>query len=470
MKMKKFIHEDFLLETKEASVLYHEYAKDLPIIDFHNHLPPAEIAGDVRFENITKVWLGGDHYKWRAMRTLGIDEKFITGDASDWGKFDKWAGTMPYCLRNPLYHWTHLELARYFGIDDKLLGPDTAEEIYNRCNEMLEAEEFTTVNLLKRMNVEVLCTTDDPVDSLEHHISFRKSVSSPKLFPAWRPDMAMKIENVEMFNNWVDKLEETSGIGISGFNDFIKALEKRHAFFHAHGCRLADHGVDTFYPVGIRESEIGKIFADARSGIQASPDETANFKGYMLYRLSLMNHSRGWVQQYHFGVLRNNSPRMYKMLGPDTGYDCMGDFTHAHNLVNLLDRLDSEDGLARTVLYPINPADNGIVATIIGSFQEGPVKGKLQFGSGWWFLDQKNGMEEQMNTLSLMGLLSTFVGMTTDSRSFLSFPRHEYFRLILCNLIGNDMAKGLIPADFKLAGCIVKDICCNNARDYFRFE
>jgi glucuronate isomerase len=290
------------------------------------------------------------------------------------------------------------------------------------------------------------------------------------LFPAWRPDNAMKIENVEMFNKWVDLLETASGMNISGFNEFMDALEKRQAFFHEQGCRLADHGIETFYPVGTRESEISKIFADARSGIEVSPQEAAKFKGYMLYRLSLMNHAKGWAQQYHFGVLRNNSSRMFKRLGPDTGYDCMGDFNHAQGLVALLDRLDSESGLAKTVFYPINPTDNGIVVTIIGSFQEGPVKGKLQFGSGWWFLDQKSGMEEQMNTLSLMGLLATFVGMTTDSRSFLSFPRHEYFRRILCNLMGNDMAKGLIPADFKLAGSIVKDICCSNARDYFKFE
>ena len=320
------------------------------------------------------------------------------------------------------------------------------------------------------MNVEALCTTDDPVDSLEHHISFRKWATSPKLFPAWRPDRAMKIEDVEMFNAWVDKLENATGMNISGFNDFIDALEKRQAFFHKHGCRLADHGIETFYPSGTRESEISKIFIDARSGIQASPDETAKFKGYMLYRLSLMNHAKGWAQQYHFGVLRNNSSRIFKGLGPDTGYDCMGDFRHAENLVALLNRLDSEESLAKTVLYPINPADNGIVSTIIGSFQEGPVKGKLQFGSAWWFLDQKRGMEDQMNTLSSIGLLSTFVGMTTDSRCFLSFPRHEYFRRILCNLVGNDMAKGLIPDDMKLAGCIVKDICCNNARNYFKLE
>jgi glucuronate isomerase len=467
--MKKFIHENFLLETKEASILYHEYAQDLPIIDFHNHLPPAEIAGDIRFKNITKLWLGGDHYKWRAMRTLGVDEKFITGKASDWEKFSRWSAAMPYCLRNPLYHWSHLELARYFSLD-KLLGPDTAEEIYNTCNEMLKIEEFSSVNILRRMNVEALCTTDDPVDSLEHHIAYKKNGSSPALFPAWRPDRAMKIENVEMFNAWVNLLETASGTDITDFSDFIEALEKRQAFFHEHGCRLADHGIETFYTVGTRESEISKIFAEARSGIEASPDETAKFKGYMLYRLSLMNHAKGWVQQYHFGVLRNNSSRMFKRLGPDTGYDCMGDFTYAENLVALLDRLDSENSLAKTVLYPINPADNGIVATIIGSFQEGPVKGKLQLGSAWWFLDQKGGMEEQMNTLSLMGLLSTFIGMATDSRSFLSFPRHEYFRRILCNLMGNDIAKGLLPADFNLAGRIIKDICYSNARKYLRLE
>jgi glucuronate isomerase len=468
--MKKFIHENFLLETKESSTLYHEYAKDMPVIDFHNHLPPSEIACDARFGNIAKVWLGGDHYKWRAMRTLGIDEKFITGKAPDREKFAKWAGTVPYCLRNPLYHWTHLELARYFGIDDKLLGPDTAEEIYSRCNEMLKTESFSTVNLLRRMNVEVLCTTDDPVDSLEHHIRYKKICSSPALFPAWRPDMAMKVDDVEMFNSWVDKLEKATGISISGFNDFIDALEKRHAFFHRQGCRLADHGIETFHPSATPESKINRIFVNARSSIKASPEETSRFKGYMLYRLSLMNNSRGWTQQYHFGVLRNNCSRMFKRIGPDTGYDCMGDFSHAQNLVALLDRLDSEEGLAKTVLYPINPADNAIAATIIGSLQEGPVRGNLQLGSAWWFLDQKTGMEEQMNTLSQMGLLSTFIGMTTDSRSFLSFPRHEYFRRILCNLIGNDMSKGLIPADMKLAGRLVKDICFNNARDYFMFE
>jgi glucuronate isomerase len=467
--MKKFIHEDFQLETKEASVLYHDYAEDMPIIDFHNHLPPCDIAGDTMFENITKVWLGGDHYKWRAMRTLGIDESFITGGAADWEKFQKWAGAVPYCLRNPLYHWTHLELARYFGIYDNL-NPDTAESIYSSCNEMLKTQEFSTVSLLKRMKVEALCTTDDPADSLEHHIAYKNESSTPALYPAWRPDRAMKIEDAEVFNDWVDRLEQASGVSISDFNDFMDALERRHAFFHDNGCRLADHGVETFHSSRTSESEIGRIFDDVRSGMLMSPEEIMKFKGYMLYRLSLMNNSRGWAQQYHFGVLRNLNSRMYGRLGPDTGYDSMGDFLHAGNLAALLDRLDSEDGLTRTVLYPINPADNAIAATIIGSFQEGPVRGKLQLGSAWWFLDQKNGMEEQMNALSLMGVLSTFIGMTTDSRSFLSFPRHEYFRRILANLMGNDMAKGLIPTDFELAGGIIRDICYNNAKEYFGFE
>ena len=350
-------------------------------------------------------------------------------------------GPGPYRIacRNPLYHWTHLELARYFGIYDNL-NPDTAAAIYSRCNEMLKTPEMSAVNLLKRMKVESLCTTDDPVDSLEHHIAYKKKGSTPALYPAWRPDRAMKIEDADAFNDWVDKLERASGMSISDFSDFIDALERRHAFFHENGCRLADHGVETFYPSQIHESEIGRIFADVRSGMLMSPDEAARFKGYMLYRLSLMNHERGWAQQYHFGVLRNNNSRMFERLGADTGYDCMGDFPHAENLVALLDRLNSEEGLAKTVLYPINPADNAIAATIIGSFQEGPAKGKLQLGSAWWFLDQKNGMEDQMNSLSLMGLLSTFIGMTTDSRSFLSFPRHEYFRRILCNIMGDDMA------------------------------
>jgi len=467
--MKKFIHEEFLLETKEASILYHDYAEDMPIIDFHNHLPPREIADDAVFENITKVWLGGDHYKWRAMRTLGIDERLITGDSPDWDKFAAWAGAVPYCLRNPLYHWTHLELARYFDIYDNL-DPDTAPAIYSRCNEMLKTPEMSAVSLLKRMNVESLCTTDDPVDSLEHHIAYKKSGLTPALHPAWRPDRAMKIENAEAFNDWVDRLEAASGTGISDFSDFIDAIDKRHAFFHEQGCRLADHGVETFYPSQIHENEIARIFDDVRSGIRMSPEEVMKFKGYMLYRLSLMNHERGWVQQYHFGVLRNLNTRMFEGLGPDTGYDGMGDFPHAENLAALLDRLDSEDGLARTVFFPINPADNAITATIIGSFQEGPARGKLQLGSAWWFLDQKNGMEEHMNTLSMMGVLSTFIGMTTDSRSFLSFPRHEYFRRILCTLMGNDMARGLIPSDYELAGGIIRDICYDNAKKYFGFD
>jgi glucuronate isomerase len=465
--MKEFIHDDFILETKEASILYHDYAEDMPIIDFHNHLPPSEIASNAKFDNITRVWLGGDHYKWTAMRTLGIDEKFITGDASDWDKFQKWAETIPFCLRNPLYHWTHLELARYFGIGDRLLGPDTAEGIYQECNEMLSDGSFSAVNLLKRMNVEALCTTDDPVDSLNHHIAYRDSGLLPRLFPAWRPDRALKIEDTITFNRWIKELEAASVMNISNLDSFIQALEKRHYFFHEQGCRLADHGVDTFHPPFATESEVNKIFVDARSGIQPNPAEAAIFKGHMLYRLCLMNHAKGWVQQYHFGVLRNNNSRMFGLLGPDTGYDCMGAFNHARNLVSLLDRLDSENSLAKTVLFPINPSDNGIVASIIGSFQEGPVKGKMQFGSAWWFLDQKAGMEDQMNTLSAMGLLSTFAGMTTDSRSFLSFPRHEYFRRILCNLFGKDMAEGLIPHDMKLAGGIIRDICYNNAKEYF---
>ena len=466
--MKKFLDENFLLETRTAETLYHEHAKDLPIIDYHCHLPPDEIAGDKQFDNLTQIWLKGDHYKWRAMRANGVPEKYITGSAPDDDKFMKWAETVPFTLRNPLYHWTHMELKRPFGID-KILNGESAAEIYAEANAMLGTPEFSTRSILKKMNVEVVCTTDDPVDSLEHHQRLRKDNADLKMIPAWRPDKAMAVENSHKFNLYTDTLGESAGMGISTFADMLEALNKRHDFFHENGCRLSDHGIETIYSEEYSQEDLEKIFSKVRSGKKLTMEEVLKFKSGMLVIFAMMDHDKGWTQQFHIGAIRNNNSRMLNLLGPDTGYDSIGDFEVARPMSALFDHLESMEKLCKTIVYNLNPRDNELIATMLYNFNDGSVPGKMQFGSGWWFLDQKDGMEKQMNALSTLGLLSKFVGMLTDSRSFLSFPRHEYFRRILCNLLGNDVENGLIPADMELLGKMVEDISYYNARSYFGF-
>jgi glucuronate isomerase len=465
--MKPFLDENFLLETKTSEVLYHEYASKMPIIDYHNHLPPDEIANNKQFESITKLWLGGDHYKWRAMRTFGIEEKYVTGDASDSEKFEKWADLIPYTLRNPIYHWTHLELQRYFNIN-KQLSPATAKEVYNECNRLLQTSEFKVQPLLQKANVEVLCTTDDPIDSLEHHKAIGNNLSF-RVYPTWRPDKAMNAENTVAFNVYLNKLSEVSGVEISSYGKLIEALEKRHDYFAQHGCRLSDHGLEEFFAEDYTLQEIETIFAKARNNKPLTSAELAKYKSAMLVDFAAMDARTGWAQQFHYGVLRNNNSRLFKKLGPDTGFDSIGDFTVGRNMQRFLNRLDEEGQLTKTILYNINPAENELIATMIGNFNDGSIRGKMQFGSAWWFLDQKDGMEKQIHTLSALGLLSCFVGMLTDSRSFVSFPRHEYFRRILCNILGNDIEKGMLPNDTVFIGKVVQDICYNNAKKYFGF-
>lgn len=465
--MKTFINENFLLKSEAARILYHEYAKDMPIVDYHNHLIPNQIANDASFENITQIWLYGDHYKWRAMRTNGINERFCTGDATDEEKFQKYAETVPYTMRNPLYHWTHLELLRYFDVDI-VLNKDTAPEIYQACSAKLKLPEFSVQNLLRKMKVELVGTTDDPTDSLEyHHQIFGKETFGGIMTPTIRPDKAMAVDNLSSFIEYVDKLAKVSGVSIQQYDDFLAALQTRYAHFVALGCRASDHGLEQIYAEDYTESEIKNIFAKAISNQSLTEIEILKFKSAMLMWFGIQNHTNGLVQQFHLGALRNNNERLLTKLGPDTGFDSIGDFSQARQLSKFLNKLDSTDQLTKTILYNLNPSDNEIFATMIGNFQDGTVAGKIQFGSGWWFLDQKDGMERQINTLSNMGLLSRFVGMLTDSRSFLSYPRHEYFRRILCNLIGNDIANNELPNDLPWIGQMVQDICFNNAKTYF---
>ncbi len=471
MAANVYITDDFLLETEWARRLYHDYAEAMPIIDYHCHLPPAQVAEDHGFANLAEIWLYGDHYKWRAMRANGVAERYCTGNGSDWEKFEKWAATVPYLLRNQLYPWTHLELARVFGIADRLLGPETAESIWDECNDKLAQPEFSARGIMRRMNVVLVCTTDDPVDSLEHHKTVAADPSfDVQMLPTWRPDKSIAVENGDAFNAWVDALSEAADVDIRDFESYMEALRKRHAFFHDMGCRLSDHGLETIYAEDYTEKEVVRVFDKVRSGKHIDEDEIAKFKSAMLVEFGLMDHEKGWTQQYHMGALRNTNTRMFNQLGPDTGFDSMGDWQIAQPLRKLLDRLDSTDQLAKTILYNHNPRDNEVVATMCGNFQDGSVPGKMQFGTAWWYLDQKDGMERQIEVLSQMGLLSRFVGMVTDSRSFLSYPRHEYFRRILCNMLGNDMAKGLIPDDIELAGRLVRDVSYHNAATYFGFD
>jgi glucuronate isomerase len=466
--MKPFMDKDFLLGTMTARELYHTYAAPMPIIDYHCHLNPEDIANDRKFRNIAQIWLAGDHYKWRAMRANGVDEKYCSGDASDEEKFIKWAETVPATLRNPLYHWTHMELRSYFGIEE-LLGPDTAKEIYGKTEKMLNSDEFSVRNLLRKMNVEVVCTTDDPVDSLEHHRKIREDGFEIKVLPTWRPDKAMAVEDINGYNSYLDRLEVVADYPIVSFMDLLEALARRHDFFEQMGCRLSDHGLETFYFEEYVHEEIGEIFNRIRNRKEVSEKEQLKFKTAMLVELAVMDHEKGWTQQFHIGAIRNNNSRMFSQLGPDTGYDSIGDFPVARAMSKLFDRLDSTDQLTKTIVYNLNPAHNELMVTMAGNFNDGKIPGKMQFGSGWWFLDQKEGMIAQMNTLSQLGLISRFVGMLTDSRSFLSFPRHEYFRRILCNLFGTDMENGEIPYDIEMTGKMVQDICYNNAKEYFGF-
>ncbi|MCB4799743.1 glucuronate isomerase [Neotamlana laminarinivorans] len=463
-----FIHDNFLLESKYAEELYHEYSKNQPIIDYHNHLPPKEILEDTVYCNLTKVWINGDHYKWRAMRTLGIKEEFITGNASDREKFMQWAKTVPYAMRNPLYHWTHLELARYFDIND-LLNEKSANHIYEETSNMLGSSNYSCRNLLRKGNVELVCTTEDPTDTLKYHKALTKSDFEIKVSTAFRPDKAMLIE-ADSFISYLKELGEVAGIEIYSYKALKEALKSRIEYFNAYGCKLCDHGLNQMPFKSYTETEIHIIFNKKLKAETLLPQEILKFKTAILMFLCETYHEYGWVQQFHLGPLRNNNKRMHNQLGPDTGWDSIGDYSQAESLSAFLNTLDSKNKLCKTILYNLNPADNEVMATMIGNFNDGSIKGKVQWGSGWWFLDQKDGMTKQLNTLSNMSLVSCFIGMLTDSRSFLSFPRHEYFRRVLCNLIGDEIKRGELPKEeIQWIGKIVADISYFNAKNYFDF-
>jgi glucuronate isomerase len=459
------IHDDFLLGNKQARWLYHDFAKDQPIYDYHCHLPPDQIAANHRFADIAEIWLGGDHYKWRAMRTNGVNERFCTGDASPREKFDAWVATMPYALRNPLYHWSHLELSRTFGIDLRI-EPQNGDAIWEAANERLE--NLTVHDILARNKVAVICTTDDPADPLDHHAAIARSDIKTRVYPTFRPDKALAIRDAAAFNAWRERLEQVASSGIATFDDLLDALEKRHADFHEAGCRLSDHGLEQCWAEPCTRAEAAAAFDAARAGKPVSAEEHARYASFLMLEFGRWDAKSGWTKQLHLGPLRDNNSRLRKALGPDTGFDSIGDFPQARALSRYLDSLDSTNELPRTVLYNVNPADNYIFATMAGNFQDGSIAGKIQFGSGWWFLDQMEGMEMQINALSQLGLLRRFVGMLTDSRSFLSYPRHEYFRRILCNLLGRDMENGILPGDLELIGAMVREICFTNARGFFR--
>ena len=460
--MKTFLNDDFLLRSDVARELYYDHAAREPIFDYHCHLPPDQIAGDKTFRNLYEIWLAGDHYKWRAMRSNGIAEEFCTGGASDWEKFLAFARTVPTTLRNPLYHWTHLELNRFFGIDD-LLDESTAQKIWDIANAKLE--QMSVHAILESSRVAVVCTTDDPTDSLAHHRTLAKTQLKTRVYPAWRPDRALAVDQLIPWNAWLDKLGAAGTLA-----SLLELLAERLNFFHANGCRLSDHGLNYLDAADCAQTEAAQIFDLARTGKQVAPEAAAKFRSFMMVWLGEQYHTRGWVMQLHLGAQRNNSSRQLRTLGPDTGFDSIGDWPQAAALGKYLDRLDTNNRLPKTILYNLNPADNYVLATMLGNFQDGTVPGKIQFGSGWWFLDQKEGMEWQLNALSNLGLLSRFVGMLTDSRCFLSYSRHEYFRRILCNLIGQDVVNGELPNDMKLLGNLVRAISFGNARDYFPME
>lgn len=464
--MKPFISDDFLLNNQTARRLYHNFSEGQPIVDFHCHLSPAMIAEDRRFANITQAWLEGDHYKWRAMRINGINEKYCTGDAPDTEKFMKWAETVVYTPGNPLYHWTHLELTRYFGVRE-LLSPATAKSIYERTSEMLQSAEYSVRSLLKRMKAEVVCTTDDPADDLGYHKKLQGF--EIKILPTFRPDNVVKTEDPRKFRAYIEKLGNASDIEIKSFSDLVEALDSRHKFFHGMGGRLSDHGLERFYHADFTDKEAGSIFKKLMDGNQITTDETEKYRTAIMLELCRMNHKRGWTQQFHVGAIRNNNRRMFQKLGPDTGWDSIGVSQDASRMSAFLSALDSTDQLAKTILYNLNPADNEMMITMAGNFNDGSVPVKVQYGAAWWFLDQKNGMEKHLRDLSALGLLRRFVGMVTDSRSFLSYPRHEYFRRLVCNYIGEEVEKGLIPYDDELLKPIIEGISYRNAKEYFGF-
>ncbi|NNV56244.1 glucuronate isomerase [Limnovirga soli] len=464
--MKQFLDDDFLLQSKTAQRLYHDYAKELPVIDYHNHLSPQLMAEDVCFENITQAWLYGDHYKWRAMRTNGVDESYCTGTKTDFEKFEQWAATVPYTLRNPLYHWTHLELQRYFNIQE-LLSPATAKSIYAQSSALLQTRSFSVLNLLRKMKVEMLCTTDDPTDDLQSHKIIQANCSDIKITPGFRPDKALQTADTSAFNTYIDKLEVVTDININSYDSYCNALQQRHDFFATMGCTIADNGLEQMDYARCTYEEACNYFDLIRVGKTLQPIEQKQLKTALLTELSKMHYAKGWVQQFHIGAIRNNNTRRMLQLGPDTGWDSIGNSINANACAAFLDNLDADDVLAKTIIYNLNPADNAMMATMIGNFNDGGSAGKIQWGSSWWFLDQKEGMTEQINTLSNMGLLSKFVGMLTDSRSFLSYPRHEYFRRVLCNLLGTEIENGELPNDMAWTGKIVQDICYYNAKQYF---
>lgn len=465
---RSFLGDDFLLETEAAIQLYEQHAAPAAILDYHCHLSPKDIAENRTFQNLTEIWLEGDHYKWRAMRTNGASERYCTGNASPFDKFMEWAKTVPYTMRNPLYHWTHLELKNYFGVR-KMLDETTAKEIYNDCSSMLQQDDFKVQALLKRMNVEVVCTTDDPADNLNYHKQFSLQKTGMRMFPTFRPDKAFAVEDPASYNAYIDKLSEAANVPIASLDDLLIALKNRVDFFDSFGCRASDHGLEYMFFDDNARSNAPALFKKIRSGVGLDLQERVQFKCAVLFEVCKLYHAKNWAQQFHLGALRGNNSRMLRELGPDTGFDSIGDFPQAQSMAHFFNQLDDTNQLAKTIIYNINPADNDVFATMLGNFSLG-YPGKIQWGSGWWFLDQKDGMVRQMNTLSNMGLLSRFVGMVTDSRSFMSFPRHEYFRRILCNLLGTDIEHGELPDDFERIGKLVQDVCYNNANSYFRFN
>ena len=469
-----FINKDFMLRGEVAKELFHNHAEHQPIIDYHCHLVPQQIAENIQFRDITQLWLVdghyGDHYKWRAMRANGVSEEYLTGGTkSSWETFQKWAETVPYTMRNPLYHWTHLELSRVFGID-KLLCPATAREIFEECNAKLATPEFRGQALIRKFGVEVVCTTDDPADDLRWHKMIAEHPFGTKVIPAWRPDKAMAVENSSAYKDYLEKLGAAAGMEIRSYGELLDALQKRHDFFASMGCKLSDHGLETFYADDYTQAEIDAIFKKVLSGKTPSEEELGKFRSAFLHDMAVMDAKAGWAQQFHVGAIRNNNSKMFKLIGPDTGYDAIHDLPTAAAGHRFFDRLASSDSLAKTILYCLNPKDNEVMMTMAYTFNDGTFPGKMQFGSGWWFLDQEDGMRKQMNALSALGLLSRFVGMLTDSRSFISYPRHEYFRRILCDVIGADVESGKLPSsELPFLGKMVEDISYNNAKRYFDF-
>ena len=468
--MSRFMTEDFLLDTEFARRLYHDYAKDQPIFDYHCHLPPQQIAENYRFANLYDIWLKGDHYKWRAMRANGVPEAFCTGDASDREKFNAWARTVPHTIGNPLYHWTHLELRRPFGITDTLLSEKTADAIWDRCNALLAQDDFTARGIMQQMNVKMVGTTDDPLDDLQHHRALVQDGSfGVKVLPSWRPDKAFNIE-ADGFLGWIETLESLTDVSVRRFDDLRSALGKRLDYFAEHGCKVSDHALDVVLYAEADDATLDAILADRRAGKTPDAQAIAQFKTAVLVWLGGEYARRGWVQQYHIGALRNTNRRQFERLGPDVGFDSINDRPLAEPLAKLLGAQNLNNALPKTILYCLNPRDNEVLATMAGNFQGEGEAGKMQFGSAWWFNDQLDGMQRQMTQLAQIGLLSRFVGMLTDSRSFLSYTRHEYFRRLLCQMIGRWVENGEAPGDEALLGQMVQNICFNNARDYFGIE